>query len=59
MSIVHPVVCSLFLNMIVDVADIVRWRAGRSALAVPFNGKALLWNGKALLWNGKFLIWRP
>jgi hypothetical protein len=31
MSIVHPVVCSLFLNMIVDVADIVRWRAGGSS----------------------------
>lgn len=31
MSIVHPVVCSLFLNMIVDVTDIVRWRAGGSS----------------------------
>lgn len=31
MSIVHPIVCSLFLNMLVDVADIVRWRAGGSS----------------------------
>jgi hypothetical protein len=52
MSVLHPVVCNPLISPRVDVSDPVGWRAGRSALAVLFNGKALLW-------NGKFLIWRP